>query len=400
MSRRVLVAPVVMIAALLTACGGSSARRVLSTPTIEPPADITVPANGQITIGISASLIGDQAGLGRDIADAAELAMADAGGAIKGHKLVALRVDDGCDDAEKAVAAARRFVAEDGLAGVIGPMCTTGVQAADKTYSDAHIVHISPTATRIGLATQDGPYFFRTSWQDDAEARVQAAYLRETANAATAIVVDDGQPYGKGLADAFTTAFEAAGGRVVSRERIARGTTDFTTLARQVKSANPAALVFEGLNPEGVLLAKALDENSYAGLFVGPDALLRVREFIVAGAAATDGAIISGGPMPDEAFVAKFRNRFQREPSTSFVLEAYDATTALVKALDATAKPTPDGGLTVGRSALAATLHGQRFAGLTGTVAFDDNGDRAGDRPHDLGLEIYRVVNGKFEPIR
>ena len=120
-------------------------------------------------------------------------------------------------------------------------------------------------------------------------------------------------------------------------------------------------MVFEGLNPEGVLLAKALDENSYAGLFVGPDALLRVREFIVAGAAATDGAIISGGPMPDEAFVAKFRNRFQREPSTSFVLEAYDATTANATAESKAGQtiasrliPFPDG--TVLRASVAGDL--------------------------------------------
>lgn len=400
MRRRVLIAAVTTITAVLVACAGSSSYRPAATSTIAPRQSIAIDSNAPITIGISAALSGDQATLGRDIADAAELAIADAGGAIKGHKLQALRVDDGCDDAEKAVAAARRFLAEDGVAGVIGPMCTVGVQATDKLYSDAGIVHISPSATRAGLSTQDGGYFFRTSWQDDAQARVQAMYLRDTANAASAIVIDDGQPYGKGLADAFAAAFEQRDGRVLSRERITRGTTGFAALARQVKSANPAAVVFEGVNPEAALFAKALDENSYSGMFVGPDALLRVPEFVTAGGPAADGAIITGGPMPDDAFVKKFRDRYQREPTTSFVLEAYDAALALIKSLETTAATTANGALTIDRVALSASLHEQRFSGVTGTVAFDANGDRAGDRPHDLGLEVYRVANGVFDPVR
>ena len=70
-------------------------------------------------------------------------------------------------------------------------MCTTGLQAAGKTYTDARMIHIAPAVTRVAPAVSDDQYFFRTCWQDDAQARVQAAYARDTANVTTAIVVDD-----------------------------------------------------------------------------------------------------------------------------------------------------------------------------------------------------------------
>ena len=400
MSWRILPAAAIAIAVILSACGGSGSHTVTPTVAPDPPAVITIASGQPITIGVSSAMSGDQEALGRDIADAADLAISDAGGVVKGHKIALRREDDGCNDPEKALAAARTLTSIDSIAGVVGPMCTTGLQAADKTYADARVAHITPSTTRVEIAAPEKQYFFRTCWQDDAQARTQAAYARETANAASAIVVEDGEPYGKALADAFVSAFESAGGRVMSRKRIERGTTDFSSLAQQVTSASPDVLVFEGLNPEGVLLAKALRESAFAGQFIGPDALLSERDFILAGRGSVDGAIITGGPIPGDAFVAKFRDRFQRVPATPFVLQSYDAATALIKAIDATATISASGELTIDRVALAATLHQQRFAGLTGTVAFDDRGDRAGEGAHELGLEVYRVTNGRFEPVR
>jgi branched-chain amino acid transport system substrate-binding protein len=177
---------------VLAACDGQ--RAISSDPTstsVPPPApSISIPAGQPITIGVSVALSGDQVGLGTDIADAADLAAADFGGALKSHPIVIKRVDDGCTDAEKAVAVADELISERTLVGVIGPMCTTGSQAASDEYEQAGIVHISPSATRVDLSEKGEAYFFRTTWRDDVQARLQASHASGALQAKTAILID------------------------------------------------------------------------------------------------------------------------------------------------------------------------------------------------------------------
>ncbi|MBF6599779.1 MAG: branched-chain amino acid ABC transporter substrate-binding protein [Dehalococcoidia bacterium] len=386
---------------MLTACGKAAGRTAVpaltSAPT--PTAEIVIPPNAPLTVGVSVALSGDQQGIGRDIADAAELAVNDRGATVKGHKIVVSRKDDGCTEAQKAASAARALIADASVAGVIGPMCTTGAQAADPLYEAARVVHVSASATRVELSQQGERYFFRTAWRDDLQAAVQASYLRKTANAATAIVIDDGEPYGKGLADAFAPRFAALGGSVVSRERIERGTTDFSAFVKGVLSANPNAVVFEGLNPEAALLVKELRNQQYSGVFMAPDGVFSVRDYLQPAGPAAEGSIISGGPQPSLAFVARFQAAYQRPPDTAFVLQAYDAASALIGALDAAATAAPDGSLRINRERLAQAMRGQKLLGLTGAISFDAQGDRVGETPAQAGLVLYRVTDGRFAAV-
>jgi len=157
-------------------------------------------------------------------------------------------------------------------------------------------------------------------------------------------------------------------------------------------------VVFEGLNPEGALIVKALREGQFTGAFMAPDGMLSTRDFLDAAGAAADGAIVTGGAAPDEAFVLRFEERFKRRPSTPFVLQTHDAVTVLLRALDAVA--TRDaGGLSISREALLSRLRETEFAGLTGRIAFDAAGDRRGESASELGLRIYRVGPTGFEAI-
>lgn len=394
------VAAAIAVVVVASACGSAGTKRPTPTPTQPPPSPTIIIAPGApIVIGVSAALSGDQASLGTDIADAADLAASDAGGAYGGHPLKVQRLDDGCADPEKAVEVARTLIGTDGLVGVVGPMCTTGAQAADSVYEAAGVVHVSPSATRVDLSAQGERYFFRTAWRDDAQAGAQAKYLTGTLAVKTAVLVDDGEPYGKGLADEFADAFAKAGGRVLSRERVARGTVDFSGLAGQIQATGPDAVVYEGLDPEGALFVKALKEEGFAKVFAGPDGLLSARDFLAPAGAAAEGAVVTGGRTPDEAFVARFRDRFQRVPTTPFVLQASDAVGALLQALAAASTEQGDGSLVIDRAKLVEALRGQTYAGLTGTIRFDERGDRRGETPAELGLAIYRVVNGQFQEV-
>ncbi len=388
-------------AAVLAACGGGSSapRQSTSPPAPVPGATIEIPKGQPLKIGVSAALSGDQQGLGLDLADAVELAVRDRKATLKGHPLRVVRMDDRCGDAEQAVAVARSLVADQAVAGVIGPMCTTGAQAADSVYEAGHVIHILPAATRDDLSQQGERFLFRTAWVDIAQAKAQAVYAATSLHASTAVVVDDAEPYGTALADEFAAAFQAGGGTVASRERVQRGDKDFSALARKVTTVNPDIVVFEGLNPEGALVVQALRKGGYRGAFIAPDGVLSARDFIGADkSSSADGAIVTGGPVPDDAFVATFRDAFGRVPGTPFVLQAHDAATALLKAIESVATERADGALIIDRQQLAAALRAQSSEGLTGPIRFDDQGDRSGATAREAGLVVYVVKNGRFEP--
>lgn len=385
--------------ALLVACGGdTTSSQPEPSPTAATPDDIVIRLDEAMTLGISVALSGDQVNLGADIADAAELAVADFGGVIKGRLVRVQRMDDECTNAEKAVTVAKELLADTTLIGVIGPMCTTGTQAASDEYERARIVHMSPSATRTDLSARGERYFFRSAWRDDAQAELQAAHAVNALGAKTAIVIDDGDPYGRGLADAFAAQFEQRGGSVLARERIQRRTIDFGPLARQVVAANPDVVVFEGLNPEGALIARALRDGGYSKAFMAPDALLSVRDFLEPTGPQGEGAIITGGPVPDEAFTLRFAAKVNRPPSTPFVLQSHDAVTMLLRAIEAVAREDGDT-VVIDREAVEETLRAMSYDGLTGRIAFDERGDRTGETAREVGLRIYQVRAGRFEPI-
>ena len=387
----------VLTVVLLVACGGDSGDPDPTATATAVPDAMSISAGEPLVIGVSAVLSGGQATIGQDLVDAVTLAVEEFGRPIAGHELRVETADDGCNDPEAAVAASATLIGRDAVA-IIGPMCTTGAQAANDEYEDAGIVHITPSATRADLSELDARFFFRTAWRDDDQARIQAMYARESLRAATAVVIDDGEPYGTALADEFITQFEARGGRVSSRERIMRGETSFEPLAGLIASTNPDVVVFQGPDPEGSLLLRDLRAASYGGTFIGPDSLFNAEDLIQGAGEAAEGAVITAGPVPDATFNERFTARFGRAPSTSFVLQTYDAARVLLTAIDASFGAA-DGDTSLSRTALLDYLRGNTFTGLTGNMTFSDSGDRTGDTARDVGLAIYRVTDGVFQQV-
>jgi branched-chain amino acid transport system substrate-binding protein len=388
-------------AALWAACGGSSSpQQTIATPTVAVPADIVIPPGANVTVGVSAALSGEQQALGNDLLDATRIAVSLYGGTIKGHPIEVVPGDDGCSRPLMAVDVADTLIARETLVGVIGPMCTTGALAANPRYERAGVVHISPSVTRTDISALGDRFFFRTAWRDDAQASVQATFARAGMAADTAIVISDRESYGNALAEAFSAQFDAAGGRVLEHLTIARGTVDLSGVANQIVDADPDVVVFEGINPEGALLVLALAEAQYGGGFIGPDGLLNARDFLLPAGDAARGAVITGGATPSGEYVAAFETLYGRPLSTAFVLQAHDATTALLKAIDASATLDDDGTLRIGRERLAAALREQRFAGLTGSITFDERGDRRGASATELGITVYRVDFGVFATVQ
>ena len=354
-----------------------------------PQVRIVIPAGEPIVIGLSLPLTGPDGVLGEEERDAAIIALKrwkeTNGDQIGGHEIDVRVEDDGCTEADITAQAAERLLRAEGLVGVIGPSCSAGAVAAIPVYTEGGITVISGAVTETGLtATQTDGYFFRTAYRTDLQGALIGIFAAQL-QAQLVYIVDDGEPYGRDLADRAQQAMEESLATVV-RESVQRGTVDFSGLAARVAQANPAFVGFAGFNPEAALLYRQLRDAGYTGLFGAGDAAASRLTFVEpVGAAEAEGVIFAGCSLTlPEEFIAEFHSVHGYRPDASpFIAQTVDAMTILLDAVAATAEQQQDGSLSIGpvqlRDAVRAT---DLEDGLSGRVAFDEHGDRV-PRPGD-----------------
>jgi branched-chain amino acid transport system substrate-binding protein len=213
-------------------------------------------------------------------------------------------------------------------------------------------------------------------------------------------VVDDTEPYGKGLADFFTQEFTAKGGTVLdsSRDEItANGTSQLPQLAAKIVAAHPDAVFYGGVVSEGGGLLKAqLVAAGYTGPMVGGDGIADSGGFLAqAGAAAenTYGTVAA----PDLSaftssvqmkFIADYKAAFGTDPG-AYSANSYDAAMIEIQAM----KSLIDKGIDPNRTNMIDAISKIQYDGLTGHISFDQNGDNAGNKV----FSIYVVEGGKWK---
>ena len=367
---------------------------------VEGGVEIRIPAGEPILIGISTPLTGPDAGLGIDTRDGfltgIEQWKRNNEEQIGGHDIDTIVEDDGCSDAATATAAAERIVNTEGVVAVLGPLCSGGAQAAIPLYNESGLVSISASASRVDLAeTQPEPkFFFRTPFLNNQEGELQARYMIDELGATAAFVVDDTEPYGEDLANNAQEVLEGEDVQV-TREKIERGTTDFSALASRAASDNPDVFYFAGFNPEGQLLLSALRQAGYEGTFVSGDGVLSVADFIEPDPDVAEGAVIFGVCEYAEEITSLYDEIIGNDPTTPFIPHAFDAAQVLLDAINQVAED--DGGeLVIDTGALNSAIREASFDGTSGSITFDENGDRVGQTAEEVGLQICLVEDGAF----
>jgi len=402
----ILVLALVLAVALLAgACGGEEQdieQNGDDTVSRGPDIPIVIPAGEPIVVGVSSALTGPAASLGLESRDAVVVGVerwkAANGDQIASHDIVVYAEDDGCYEADVAAFAAERLLSKEGVVGVIGPDCSGGAVAAIPVYAEAGMVMISGSATRtdLTLTQPEAKFFFRTAYTNAAEGILQARYVMSQLNAAMAYVIDDTEAYGQDLADAAQQVLEERG-RQVTRESILPGAVDFSELTARIASDNPDVVIFEGFNPEGALLYRQLRDAGYGGPFVSSDGVASVTDFIGPLGEQAEGAVFAGGmPTLPEEFLADYVKIVGHEPTTPFAGHQADAVHILLDAVAQVAVVQQDGSLEIDPLELREAVSNPRLlVGVSGVIAFDENGDRVGNA-ETVGLVMVEVKNGEF----
>ncbi|MGR3344637.1 MAG: ABC transporter substrate-binding protein [Paracoccaceae bacterium] len=235
-----------------------------------------------IKIGIILGFTGPIESLTPSMADGAELAMAevtDSGLLLGGATVVPVRADSTCVDAGAATAAAERLITSDGVKGIMGADCSgvTGAILSNVAMANG-IVMISPSATSPGLSTiEDNGLFFRTSPSDARQGVVMTEVLMEQGINEVAVTYTNND-YGKGLADAFQAAFEAAGGSVTINAAHEDGKADYSAEIGALASAGGQRLVVAGYVDQGGsgIVRAALDSGAF-DTFHFPDGMIGTK---------------------------------------------------------------------------------------------------------------------------
>ncbi len=233
----------------------------------------------EVKIGVILGFTGPIESLTPHMAAGAELAMkevSDSGLLLGGSTVTSVRADSTCVDSAAATAAAERLVTSDGVKAIMGADCSgvTGAILSNVAVPNG-IVMISPSATSPALSTaEDNGLFFRTAPSDARQGVVMSDILIGQGIKSVALTYTNND-YGKGLADAFQSAYEAAGGTITISAAHEDGKADYSAEVGALAAAGGDRLVVAGYIDQGGagIVRAALDTGAF-DTFHFPDGMI------------------------------------------------------------------------------------------------------------------------------
>jgi branched-chain amino acid transport system substrate-binding protein len=293
-----------------------------------------------IKLGIIFGFTGPIESLTGSMAAATEAAIAEvnaSGLLLDGSTVTAIRADSTCVDSAAATAAAERLVTSDQVAAIIGGDCS-GVTGAilQNVARPNGIVMISPSATSPALSTADDDgLFFRTAPSDAREGEIAADIMTER-GIKTAALTYTNNDYGKGLAEAIATAFEAKGGKITISAAHEDGKADYTAEVGALAAAGGDILIVAGyLDQGGVgVIRAALDTGAFSlfelpGGMIGDNLTAALGKSIDGSFGQVAGTDAPGMKILGDSSGGKF------DVNSPYTPESYDAAALIMLAMQA-----------------------------------------------------------------
>lgn len=366
MSRRALLLFVVVAVAglALAACGGDEGTDSGGTAKT-------------FTIGYTGTLSGEFASFATEGKQGVELAIEEinAAGGIDGAQVEMVSADDRGEPAQGPVIA-QQFADNEEIKAVIGYSFSSVALAAVPIYDRSGLPVVGTAVTSPELSGSS-KYFFRTILTDAVQGTQMGQYCVTVGGAMKISTLHQVDDYGNGVTQAFEAAATAEGAEIVSSDGYQLGTKDFKSQLTKIKDTNPDAIFLGSFYPEAAKIATQARQLGMEQPIFGTDGSLSPT-LIELGKDAVEGMIVYGMFHPSAGetnpkvgeFVDAFKAKFGIEPS-SFVATAYDAMYAVKAAAEQVgmSRDEVQQGL--------VDLSG--LEGVTGSVSFNDEGDREGD---------------------
>ncbi len=327
-----------------------------------------------IKIGLIAPLTGPIATFGQSVEKGVRMAVDEinAKGGVLGMK-IELFVEDNQAKAEESANIARKFIEQNKVVAILGPVISSNTLAAAPIAQQSKVPLLSPTATNPRV-TQVGNYIFRACFVDDFQGTVMARFARtglgKRSNTA-AILYEKTSDYSIGLAKYFKETFINLGGKIVAEESFSSGDQDFSAQLTKIKGKNPDVLYVPSYYDTAGLIIKQARELGINVPILGGDGFDSPQLAELAGKENLkncyfSGHFFAGSSAPQvKTFVANYKKRYNAVPDMLAAL-GYDAAYMLADAIKRAGKVDRD----AIRDALANT---KNLKLVTGTITLDES---------------------------
>lgn len=355
-----------------------------------------------VKIGFLGGFTGPIESLTPAISMGAEIAAAnvnDAGG-VAGKTIEVVTGDTTCVDATAAANAADRLVNSDGVAAIVGALCSgSTISAANNVAIPAGVVMVSPASTSPAVSQlDDSDLVFRTVPSDSFQGESLAKLLKSKGMDPIAITYINND-YGKGFADALSGAFAALGGTVAANEAHEDGKADYRAEIGSLASSGAEHLiVLAYADGSGQTIIRQAVEGGDFSSFAGGDGMNAQSLVDGVGAEALEGTVLTTSGSPAGTGLDMFNAVLQAAGKEAGVYtgQAYDA--AFLVALAMQQKGSADrNGLSAALRAVSSppgeiiypgewakaveilSAGGEvNYEGATGSQDFNENGDVSG----------------------
>ncbi|MEG3839952.1 bifunctional serine/threonine-protein kinase/ABC transporter substrate-binding protein [Microcoleus sp. herbarium14] len=298
----------------------------------------------------------------------------------------------------EAIKTANALVKQPDVLGVVGHYASEMTVSTVDIYDQNNLVLVSPASTTEELTEKHRKIFFRTSYSSRFTAQVLAKYLRSVGKNKAAVLYNPGSSSGSYFTRDFKRYFQDdKTGKIVRIRDFDLSKKDFNaqTALNQIQQTGETAIV---LSPDGqitnslnnaIALVKAnRDRHWIAGIWVlykwrTLEAVSQLKSF--------EKLIVSVPWHPlssvNQKFPQQARKLWGGTVNTDTAL-AYDATIALIKAMEMQQQPSREG------MQKTLSLPNFRVEGGTGTIQFGTDGDRK-NPPSEL-VHIVKCQKEQF----
>lgn len=327
-----------------------------------------------IKIGWIGSLTGDSALFGENESDMVKMLVEEtnANGGLLG-KQVELICYDTKGDANEAVNATRRLVAQDKVVAILGPNASGQAIAIQGVLESAKVPEISNAATNpkvtmnfdeaTGEYTTVKPYNFRVCFTDPYQGAIAAGFAYdELGFTKAAILYNVADDYSSGLTEFFVDLFEGKGGTIVAKEAFKTDDVEFKAQLTNIAAADPEILFVPTYYKEAALIAKQARELGITAVLMGGDGWPSDELFVMAKDALQGAYLVNHLDTNDPDF-AELKEKYHEKWGINLNLNgflAHDAYVTLAAAIEHAGVAESE--------AIAKALTEVTVQGITGTI--------------------------------
>jgi len=349
-----------------------------------------------VKIGHVGPVSGAQAHYGKDNENGARMAIEDlnAKGVTIGGKKVKLELvaEDDAADPKQGTAAAQKLC-DAKVAGVVGHLNSGTTIPASAVYNQCGIPHVTPSATNPKLTTQGFKTTFRLLANDNALGAGLALHASNNLKLKKIAIIDDRTAYGQGVAEVFTATAKSKGIEIVDQQYTTDKATDFMAILTAIKSKNPDAIFYGGMDPQAGPMLRQMEQLGLANVkYFGGDGICTDKIIELSGGAKTLGNVVcaEGGSslakMPGgEAWKARYDAKYPKQFQV-YSPYTYDATHVLVQAMVEAGSVDP--------KVYMAKLAAINYKGVTANIGFEKDGELK-----NPAMTLYKYEGGKKVPL-